>query len=62
MASYSKQELSSAQVIQLVYDYDNQLRQAVEVGMESVRETVRRIVPGLVSKDVPFIIVLIKTY
>ena len=57
MASSSKQELSSAQVIQLVYDYDNQLRQAVEVGMESVRETMRRIGPGLVSKNLPFIIV-----
>ena len=54
MASSSKQELSSAQVIQLVYDYDNQLRQAVEEGMDSVCETMRRIIPGLVSKDVPF--------
>jgi hypothetical protein len=50
MASFSELERSTAQVIRLVSDYDNQFRQAVEVGMESVRETMRRIGPGLVSK------------
>ena len=57
MASSSKQKLSADQVIQLVYDYDNEMRQAVVVGMHSVRETMQRIGQGLVNKPLPFIMI-----
>ena len=50
MATSSIKERTVAEICQLVTDYDIQMRQAVEDGMESVRITMRLIGRDLVSK------------
>lgn len=50
MASSSKLERPVSEIMEMLYDFDNRLREAAEVGFENVRETIQNMGPDLVSK------------